>query len=225
MGAHRQCKISVMAGIDAYEFIRTMGCCGFNGIDGDDLRTVFFRPLYPPPAVRMGEHRIRAPHDHHRCVHHAVRLVAVTPIARAEHAINAMACGVIVASSSLDATDASRQAREQTVYAVDVSVIAGSSVEHDRRPAVLIDSGLHVRGDLLNSLIPANSLPFTCAALGALYTTHGILNSRLTVNALDIRKPLQATACIPRLWIITRFELNEPPVSNMRQKATRPHAV
>ena len=161
-------------------------------INDNEFRAAPHRLFDEMPILDLRISDVRAPHHNGFGVFGIRRLVAF-PHAKAHKRADIVAGHgrhTVVASHIETRHDRAciEQGRQARIRACDCdSLIARGGEECQGAFAILLLRVPNVVGDLLQGLIPANTLPLPGAALGPLYATHRIFQALRVVNALDVR--------------------------------------
>ena len=121
---HGQGHIAIVAGIYLNPLVGTMRRGRLDGIDADNLRAIFLRPLNPAPVLRSGEHRVGAPYHYHGRIQHRIGLVAISPVSRAQHTVDSIACCVVVTYGGFRSAHNARQSCKLVINAIHVTILA-----------------------------------------------------------------------------------------------------
>lgn len=134
-----------------------------------------------------------------------------------------MAARIVVANRQLVGSHAGGKARIQAENAVDDAPVARGGLDADSSGAVGVHNLAEPRGNLVDSLIPANALPFSRSTLA--HATHRRLNTVRIVDSVQIRQALQAAARIALHVVLGRAKLHQLAVALRGSKAATAVAV
>ena len=191
-------------------------------VDHHKLRAVFARIGNEMPLLDLGLRHIAAPENHAACIRNVAGIVGVPVFAETKR-IDGAAEQCVVSKE--------HEVREaEHVLKAHVSIHAEARVaiadgEADAVGAVLLYVTAPFLGDVLERLVPRQTLPFATAPRRPLNAAHRIFDARVRIDALRKRESFQADAVVLGIGEIARLGANHPAVADNVVEKTSLKAV